>query len=406
MSARLLVCLALIAVGACSVGKSTYAMSHPFAYKDWMEAFLPTSEHVVQENSTKVCNEWVKLCIDDGAKKACAPTQPQIHSVGAYARESGTVSLTTQESYFTQALGGMEKYDPFMELHVGLYTSDIDSYIAAFKAADVPTFASTFEDPTTHSTYYSILVQVNGSLQEGAGSLLALELIGNQSHLLSRPLHHHSAFRASPRSLQHAHVKHDQRASSSSSKPALTLLHVSWPSSNVTAMSTYFEQVLGGQKVAQVTGDDGSVTYYGHMWDDDTVELRWSQSKTVSQGPWSVADWESYASSLHSKCISCPNQNNQGFDRLADQHIGGHSNPPGALDGYITAQISAGYPYRVYSAPSGSPNFLYLYGPNGWGYQITGTCESDCGENLVFYDECTQGTTGHCSKDLPTAVGI
>ena len=54
----------------------------------------------------------------------------------------------------------MKKYDPFMELHVGLYTSDIDSYIAAFKAADVPTFASTFEDPTTHSTYYSILVQV------------------------------------------------------------------------------------------------------------------------------------------------------------------------------------------------------------------------------------------------------
>ena len=54
----------------------------------------------------------------------------------------------------------MEKYDPFMELHVGLYTSDIDSYIAAFKAADVPTFASTFEDPTTQTTYYSILVQV------------------------------------------------------------------------------------------------------------------------------------------------------------------------------------------------------------------------------------------------------
>ena len=77
----------------------------------------------------------------------------------------------------------------------------------------------------------------------------------------------------------------------------------------------------------------------------------------------------------------------------------------GMLDGYIEAQIAAGLPYRVYAAPSGNPNFLYLYGPNGWGYQITGHCatSSNCGTNLVFYDECTQGITGSCSTDLPGA---
>jgi hypothetical protein len=101
--------------------------------------------------------------------------------------------------------------------------------------------------------------------------------------------------------------------------------------------------------------------------------------------------------------MTCPNRNNEGFDRLADQHIGGHGGT-GELDDLITAQIKAGLPYRVYAAPSGSPNFLYLYGPNGWGYQITGHCKtkSNCGTNLVFYDECTQGTTGHCSTDLPS----
>ena len=59
---------ALVAPAAATVGKSTYAMSHPFAFKAWMEKYLPTGEHVVQENSTALCNEWVKLCIDDGAR--------------------------------------------------------------------------------------------------------------------------------------------------------------------------------------------------------------------------------------------------------------------------------------------------------------------------------------------------
>jgi hypothetical protein len=69
--------------------------------------------------------------------------------VGAHARETGTKSLETMEGYFTQALGGMKKYDPFMELHVGFFTSDLDAYVAAFRAASVPMFASTFTDPST-----------------------------------------------------------------------------------------------------------------------------------------------------------------------------------------------------------------------------------------------------------------
>jgi hypothetical protein len=76
----------------------------------------------------------------------------------------------------------------------------------------------------------------------------------------------------------------------------------------------------------------------------------------------------------------------------------------GVLDGFIKRQKAAKMPYRVYVGPSGSPDFLYLYGPNGWGYQITGFCSDSslCGDNLVFYNECTQGTTGHCRTDLPS----
>eukprot|EP00966_Prymnesium_polylepis_P309889 7160112-Prymnesium_polylepis.1 len=93
------------------VGKSTYAMSHPFAFKAWMEQYLPTAENVIQKNSTSSCNEWVKLCIDDGTTPfVCSGPQGniQLHSVGAYKRESGTLSMEDLEAQFTTALGGMK----------------------------------------------------------------------------------------------------------------------------------------------------------------------------------------------------------------------------------------------------------------------------------------------------------
>ena len=71
------------------------------------------AENVIQENSTQSCNEWVKLCIDSAA---CDPQTFQIHSVGAYKRDSGSKSMETLETEFTQAMGGMAKYDPFMEV--------------------------------------------------------------------------------------------------------------------------------------------------------------------------------------------------------------------------------------------------------------------------------------------------
>lgn len=378
------------------VGKSTYAMTHPFAFRTWMEKYIPYTENVIQQNSTSTCNEWVKLCIDSSA---CTPQTFQIHSVGAYKRDSGSKSMEELESEFTSAMGGMAKYDPFMELHVAFYTSDLDSYVSSFKKDSVAYFPSTFKE--SGKTYYCITVQVDGSLKANTGSLLLLTIIGSSSDLLASEsfLHHHDTPRASASSLRRAETNHSLAQSGAGSPPALTPLHISWPTANLDAMVTYFETTLSGTKVSQ-TSANGTTTYYGKLFASDSLELRWEQSALSTQGPTTVAQWEEYTAALHKKCIACPNSDNQGFDRLADQHIGGR-NPGGeSLDTYISAQQKAGYSYRVYVGPQGRPDFLYLYGPNGWGYQITGSCSTQCGSNLVFYDECKQGTKGHCSKDL------
>ena len=69
---------------------------------------------------------------------------------------------------------------------------------------------------------------------------------------------------------------------------------------------------------------------------------------------------------LHKKCFDTAN--NQGFDRLADNHFG-HNLGGADLTPYINAQKAAGLPYRFYTG-----KFFYLYAPNGWGVQLIGTC--------------------------------
>merc|ERR1712010_48570 len=238
-------------------------MTHPFAFRAWMEKYLPYTENVIQQNSTQSCNEWVKRCID---ASACTPMTFQIHSVGAYKRDSGSKSMETLESEFTQAMGGMQKYDPFMELHIAFYTSDLDSYISSFKNDSVAYFPSTFVQSGT--TYYCITVQVDGSLRPNTGSLLLITIIGSSTSELASSaahIHHHDSPRASAAALQRAQAKHSTLAVTFGSPPALTPLHISWPTANLDAMVTYFETTLSGTKVEEATVN-GTKAYYGKLF--------------------------------------------------------------------------------------------------------------------------------------------
>ena len=314
------------------------------------------------------------------------------------------------EAAFTAGLGGMKQYDPWMELHVMFKTANLDAYTTAFQAAGVPTFDSTFvaEDGTK---YYSLLAQVDGSLRVGAGSFILVEIVGAESETLraadaAGTLYRHAAPRASASSLQAATPSSATTTASTTKPPALTMLHISFPSANLTQDTAYFEDVLGGSKTSSGTAN-GTKYYTGKLFADDTVELRWAESPVQTQSDLTFADYEKYVTALHSACIPTPNYDNQGFDRLADNHIGGHGTGGASLEELIERQIDAKLPYRVYKPPGnmGNTHFLYLYGPNGWGYQLTGQCSSTkyC-SNTVFYDMCTQGITGHCRSDLPSSA--
>ncbi|KAH8058206.1 hypothetical protein JL722_6058 [Aureococcus anophagefferens] len=151
------------------LGKSTYAMSHPFAFKGFMEQYFPTAEQLVRENSTKQCVEWAKLCIDDGSSSAnvCkSKSAAQLHSVGAYKRDSGSKSMEDIEADFTAAMGDLSAHDPYFETHAAFLTKDLDYYAAVFGNASVPTHHATFAEGD--KSYDSLLLQTyNGAMTKG-----------------------------------------------------------------------------------------------------------------------------------------------------------------------------------------------------------------------------------------------
>ena len=110
-------------------GKSTYAMHSPIAWSTWITKYLPAMNLTdFPVNSTDLCVEWAKMCIDDGGLTTCDGVSGnfQLHAVGAYNRDSGTMTMEEIEAMYGSALGDMNKYDPFMENNVAFYTRNLD----------------------------------------------------------------------------------------------------------------------------------------------------------------------------------------------------------------------------------------------------------------------------------------
>lgn len=197
--------------------------------------------------------------------------------------------------------------------------------------------------------------------------------------------------------------------------PVLAAIHVSFATSDLARDTQYFETVLQGSKIYETASSPEGTTYAGKMLSTYTKEVWYVQSTSKTQGPVTMAEWESYQTNLHSKCFD--STNNQGFDRLADNHFGHALGQSGVkLDAYVKAQIKAGLPYRWYGGgrtmafpPSGGMYFFYMYGTNGWGVQLICSCSdaSLCPSSSPGgYGMCTQGITGDCrhDKSLETVV--
>jgi hypothetical protein len=163
-------------------------------------------------------------------------------------------------------------------------------------------------------------------------------------------------------------------------------------SSNVVRDSSFWLTALSGTLVANITSGR-ETTIAAKLLSSDSAEVLFVQSERTTRGTMSVSDWEAYQVALHKECIS---SSTTGFDRLADSHIG-HSMPGTDLSPWINgveAWNSAHHgrtPYRYFAK-----GLFYLYMPNGWGVQLSGTISPQ--PSGGGYDFCNVGTAGSCSQ--------
>ena len=86
--------------------------------------------------------------------------------------------------------------------------------------------------------------------------------------------------------------------------------------------------------------------YVGKMLRSDDTEFVYRRTSASIQRPTTVVQWEAYQSGLNKTCFN--SEENDSFDRLADNHGANTAGEDRTLDDYIKAQQSAGLPYCFY----------------------------------------------------------
>jgi len=96
---------------------------------------------------------------------------------GVRSTGDGVLNVSAVEQIVTTKLGKLDHFDAWMDYSVGLWTTDLDSYLDAFDSAGVPYFAAEWTTGTIQA--FSIFVHVEGSQ-------LILELITTSPTKLQR----------------------------------------------------------------------------------------------------------------------------------------------------------------------------------------------------------------------------
>ncbi|KAH8075611.1 hypothetical protein JL721_1625 [Aureococcus anophagefferens] len=370
-------------------GKSTYAMSDPLGWGTWMATYLPTQPlDGFPVNSTDQCVEWAKLCIDDGHLENCESVSSstfQMHAVGAYDRDSGDLSMADVETkVYGSALGDFSKFDVYMENNVGLLTQDLDAYVAAFDAAAVPYYATSFTEPSSSTTYYSVLVRAHTAP-------VVLEIMGSASSLLAArgDLPAHGAPRGPRAGLAafEARLSAAPRTVGANGMPVVTFTHKSFASPDVARDKAYWTTAMQGREVAST--DDA---FAGAFLAKDNAEMLFV-SGNATQGDYTLLEWEAYQNALHARCIV---SSTQGFDRLADSHVG-HSFPGTDITSYTETvkNWTATHPKYPLAYRDFAHGLFYAYMPNGWGMQLSGKLPDN--PKGGGYDFCKVGVVPDCT---------
>merc|ERR1712203_206179 len=281
------------------------------------------------------------------------------------------------EQIFDEKVGDMTSFDWFMDYNIGLFTSNLDSYIEKMDGLGVPHLDASW----THSsgTGYSVFVHV-------PHTQMIVELFGLTSKTLKKTI-----------TLEQR--MSDTRISMASASPPtgliLTAVSVSRAISatNLADLEDFYTTGVGATVTYSKDSDDVRSVCYQWPGTNGDVCFR-KREESATSASYNPKQFEDMLAASKEALLQNPNC---GMYRWEDNHYAIDLGMQGNFDNLLTYVKNKGLKYLCGGGgPSGmSGGAHYVYDQTGWGIQLDGSMSvsmSGCSSGLQDAHDCGAGT--------------
>lgn len=379
------------------IGKYTQSVADPLQAFEWYETFLNAACQSY-EKCTVTCEgcgeaRRAALPMTVGSKETCFG----LHVVDAINRPQGSVSIRDMVSRYVASLSAFSTYMPMMDQAIVLYAHKGDSYVKLLEKKGENYLVSQWTGEGGE-ILYSIFAHI-------VSSMSCVEIVTTTlSDKYLKNVYIDDAVRLPAKAFKIAGVNTDEVSDN-----ILYPLAISKATSNMTTISTFYEDVMQGEEIAYSQSKDvpsDGDEYKVFRLQGADMAIRFVKRAKDRIGSLSVAEMESIKNAAHVDSYSsavC------GVDRYYDNHF---SYSPGVLHdseslGDLVERLDSGPPPQwhcqkngiyaleptgdaIYVAPGAYSDYLDFNTGNAILTDLLSTCWYS-NESLPLSDLCAQG---------------
>jgi hypothetical protein len=202
------------------------------------------------------CGKTARVRLQSVLGESNYDTLSEFHFHGVYAdrfgsaggREVGGLKVLDVERIFQEELGNLSDYSPWMDIHVGIYDNDLDSYARRFLDHSVPVLALRWHstDKKRSPVFYSLIVHAPDTQE-------VFEIISTTA-----PSDTRLVFRDFPMA---RHVFQDDELDLLKTSSGPTQLHIGRSHYDLEAVKAHYKQFLDVEPIYEVRDADTGVGF-------------------------------------------------------------------------------------------------------------------------------------------------
>lgn len=366
--------------GGSNIDKSTHSCSKNAAQNafSWLMKYLPVEEADDDcSNRECTCGEQSRVALktsslDYNVSRLGVSAGFGIHCTYAggeddtRAAANGGVTQLQVETRFQEAIGDWSTYDSDVNVRAwssyrtGLWAeSGLDWYVAMFKNGGVKTHMASWQaDDSSDTTYWSIFVLV-------PPSPVVLELMGSCTTCGS----------AAEKQMPKGYVgrsgplpKAPLKMGADAEQGMMTSVHVSRWAKDLSAIKTYYKNVMGVDPSYSATFDNGDAVMTFNPAGTSAAKIQYFMVAGNQSGSLTTEGFQTLLLDTAKQYQTSPSAC---WPIWGDFHYSYQGQSMSMLSA-VTAAGNLGYPYRSFAGSSVGPSDAYVVEPSGYWIQLNG----------------------------------